>query len=245
MRVVEDGHDACDAVGGAVPQRREAHREHPDGHAGQHRPEERRERIDPYGCVVTGRLPDHIPGPGSLRLRRWVRTDAERLGRAVAESDEHLRPWMSWIAHEPLPLKERQALIDGWEQEWLAGGDVVMGIFSEGRVAGGCGLHRRIGPGGLEIGYWTHRAFLRRGIATSAARLLTDAAFVCSKITRVEIHQDQANLASGAVPRHLGFRLVREVSDEAEAPGETGISYEWRITREEWHRLRAQPPADA
>jgi hypothetical protein len=38
-------------------------------------------------------------------------------------------------------------------------------------------LRRRIGPGGVEIGYWTARRFLRQRIATTAAGLLTEAAF--------------------------------------------------------------------
>lgn len=194
-----------------------------------------------YGRAVTGRLPEKIAGSDSLTLSRWIQEDAEKLGRAVAESVEHLRPWMAWVTREPLPLQERRALINGWEEEWLAGGDVVMGTFIDGEVAGGCGLHRRIGPGGLEIGDWTAKSFLRKGTATTAARLLTDAAFACSEITRVEIHHDQANRPSAGVPRHLGFELVREVHDEVEAPGETGVSCEWQITREDWHRRQNAP----
>jgi ribosomal-protein-serine acetyltransferase len=133
-------------------------------------------------------------------------------------------------------------LIDSWDQEWLAGGDVVMGVFVDGAVAGGCGLHRRIGPGGLEIGYWTARRFLRQGIATNAAGLLTDTAFSDPAITRVEIHHDQANQASAGVPRKLGWRLVREGVDEIQAPGESGISCEWQITRQQWQALRGGRP---
>jgi ribosomal-protein-serine acetyltransferase len=191
---------------------------------------------------VSGRLPGHIVGPDGLTLRRWARDDAAQLGEAVADSLEHLRPWMAWIAHEPLSVTERQTLIDSWHPEWLAGGDVVMGVFVDGAVAGGCGLHRRIGPGGLEIGYWTARRFLRQGIATTAAGLLTDAAFSDPAVTRVEIHHDQANQASAGVPRKLGWRLARKVVDEIQAPGESGISWEWQITRPEWQLLRRGRP---
>jgi RimJ/RimL family protein N-acetyltransferase len=111
-----------------------------------------------------------------------------------------------------------------------------MGVFADGTVAGGCGLHHRIGPGGIEIGYWTHPSFLRQGIATNTARLLTATAFEQPDITRVEIHHDQANTASAAIPRNLGFRLVREVPDQIEAAGETGISCEWQITLGQWRR---------
>lgn len=191
---------------------------------------------------MSGRLPEHIVGSDALTLRRWARDDAVQLSEAVTESIEHLRPWMSWIAHEPLSVTDRRALIDSWHQEWLAGGDVVMGVFVDGAVAGGCGLHRRIGPGGLEIGYWTARRCLRQGIATRAAGLLTDAAFADAAITRVEIHHDQANQASAGVPHKLGFGLVRTVVDQIQAPGESGVSCEWQITRQQWPRPRGGRP---
>jgi RimJ/RimL family protein N-acetyltransferase len=193
---------------------------------------------------VAGRLPELIVGPGGLVVRRWLRDDAAILGEAVTESIAHLRPWMSWAADEPLSVDTRRALIGEWERDWLAGGDVLMGVFVDGSVAGGCGLHHRIGPGGLEIGYWTRSSFLRTGVATSAARLLTDAAFARAGVTHVEIHHDKANAASAGVPRKLGFRLVREVRDTPEAPAERGLSCEWRLTREAWDRLHAQPPPD-
>ena len=66
------------------------------------------------------------------------------------------------------------------------------------RVVGGSGLHRRIGPDGLEIGSWVRRDFVRRGIASSAAAWLTDLAFARPDIDRVEIHRDRANVASDA-----------------------------------------------
>jgi ribosomal-protein-serine acetyltransferase len=191
---------------------------------------------------VSGRLPEHIVGPDALILRRWAPDDAAQLAEAVADSVEHLRPWLPWVAHEPLSVAERRALIHSWEQEWLAGGDVVLGVFVDGAVAGGCGLHRRIGPGGLEIGYWTARRFLRQGIATTAAGLLTDAAFSDPAITRVEIHHDQANQASAGVPCKLRFRLARKVVDEIQAPGESGVSCEWQITREKWPALQGGRP---
>ncbi len=182
------------------------------------------------------RLPERLEDSGGLVLRRWVPADAEALGRAVAESADHLRPWMAWIAEEPMRVAGRRARIIEWENAWRTGGDVLLGVFCDGLIAGGCGLHRRLGPAGLEIGYWIHPAFLRRGLATRAARLLTDAAFAVPGIDRVEIHHDKANLASAGVPRKLGFRWLGEGPDpdEPHAPAEIGLECRWGMDRDAW-----------
>ena len=53
---------------------------------------------------------------------------------------------------------------------WTSGSGYEYGIFlPDGALVGGCGLHRRIGPSALEIGYWVHVAHTRRGIATASA----------------------------------------------------------------------------
>ena len=193
-----------------------------------------------YGVVVSRAdyvLPERIEGDGVL-LRRWCIADAEALGRAVTESELYLRPWMGWMAQEPQTVEQRRAMLAEREREWLAGGDVMLGIFVADAVAGSCGLHRRRGPSALEIGYWLHPSFLGRGLATTVARLLTDAAFSLPDITHVEIHTDKANAASAGVPRRLGFRFVGETPDEREAPAQVGIDCAWRMERAAWERRR-------
>lgn len=79
----------------------------------------------------------------------------------------------------------------------------------------------------MEIGYWVHSALLWRGIASEAARLLTNAALHIPGITSVEIHCDEANIPSQSVARSLGFRLERTEADTMDAPGEVGRSMIW------------------
>jgi RimJ/RimL family protein N-acetyltransferase len=179
------------------------------------------------------RLPERIEGDG-LVLRRWRVADAELQHAAVVESLEHLRPWMPWVADEPQPLGRRREMLAGWEREWEEGGDVYLAVVVDERIAGSTGLHHRRGPGALEIGYWIHPAFARRGLATTVTRLLTDAAFAVDGIERVEIHHDKANVASAGVPRRLGFTLTAETPDPPSAPGEAGIRCTWSMTREQW-----------
>jgi RimJ/RimL family protein N-acetyltransferase len=179
---------------------------------------------------VVAVLPDRAAGDG-LVLRCYEPDDAAALVAAVTESLEHLRPWMPWIAHEPQSIEQRRAVISQWARERAAGGDAVYGIWCEDALVGGTGLHRRIGPDGLEIGYWVHVAWVGRGIATRAARLLTEVALGLPGIDRVEIHHDRANVASAGVPRRLGYAFVGTQERAPQAPAETGTVCVWRIER--------------
>jgi ribosomal-protein-serine acetyltransferase len=183
--------------------------------------------------------PERIELPGGLILRRWRQADAEALNLAIAQSLDHLRPWMPWASLAT--LDERRVTLARWEDEWEHGGDLTWGLFSGAAVAGAFGLHRRIGPRGLEVGYWVHAARTRRGHATAGAAALTSVALAVPEIEVVEIHHDRANTASEGVPRRLGFALVGEYPKRsARAPAESGIFLVWRMTREGW-----RPPATA
>ena len=168
---------------------------------------------------------------GDLVIRRYRVSDAAALHDAVIESLEHLRPFMAWIAEEPVTVAERERLIERWNVGWEEGTDFVYGVFLADVIVGGFGMHRRIGPGGIEIGYWVRARYTGRGYATAVADVLTDAAFTVEDITHVEIHHDKANIASRRVPEKLGYELVCEVDEGVTAPATTGISCHWRMSR--------------
>jgi len=183
--------------------------------------------------------PERIDLGGGLVLRRCHTADAEALYLAIVESREHLWPWTPWVTRAS--LEEERAVLVRWEEQWDAGGELQYGLFVGPLAVGSTALIPRIGPGGLEIGYWVHAAHTRRGYATSAAAALTSVAFTLPGIEMVEIHHDRANLASEGVPRKLGFVLVGEhprPSSSPPAPADSGISRTWRMTRDRW-----RPPA--
>lgn len=186
---------------------------------------------------VPTQLPDYFEGPGGLVLRRWRESDIPALDAAVDWSREHLSPWMPWAGQQLTP-DERKAQLTSWDEQWRAGGDAFLGVFLDNAVAGGCGLHRRVAPDGLELGYWIHVDHIRRGLGTTVARLLIDGAFAITGTTHVEIHHDKANVASGAIPRRLGFELVAEEARERTAPGEVGIECRWRLRRKDWKKAQ-------
>ncbi len=178
-------------------------------------------------------LPGRIETP-RLVLRVWEVLDVGALADAVTANLDHLRPYMSWIDQEPMADDARAALILSWQDQLAEGGEAVYGMFAAGEVVGGCGLIPRIGPGGLEIGYWVHRAHTRKGYAAEAARALTTAALAHPGIGRVEIRHDRSNVASSGVPAKLGYRRDGTRDRPPVAPAETGVQWVWYTDHSLW-----------
>lgn len=168
-------------------------------------------------------------GSGEVTLRRWREQDVAELHRVVQESMAHLSPWMPWVANG-YPPEAATAFVATAADEWAAGTAFNYAIFVSGRLAGAASLMARIGPGGLELGYWLHPEHVGRGVATRAASLLVTEAFrVGTK--RVEIVTDVANTRSAAIPQRLGFVIVdRRPPQEPVTSGEDGLDVVWRLT---------------
>ena len=152
---------------------------------------------------------------------------------AVAASFPELHRWMPWAATMPTAaemstvLRAGEAAFDA-DREWSY---VLVEPDSE-EVVGSAGLHRRSGPGTIEIGYWVRSDRTGRGYATTAAGALTDAAFTwIDHVEQVEIRMDRANRASAAVPPKLGFRLLGSESRELLAPAHSGGGLVWVLDR--------------
>jgi RimJ/RimL family protein N-acetyltransferase len=164
-----------------------------------------------------------------LVLRRERRGDEVVVAQAVAANLEHLRPWMPWAVPEAATVQAQRERVINVEQWWDEGSlyNFLLLDEPEQSLLGVFGLHRRIGPGGLELGYWLDRRATGHGYATAAAQALTDAALRLDDVSRVEIHCDEANERSQRVPNRLGYRLDRIEADTIEAPAEVGRSMIW------------------
>jgi RimJ/RimL family protein N-acetyltransferase len=174
--------------------------------------------MKPVPLEKTGAPPELVEA-GLLILRRVRAADTGALAAAVGASLDHLRPWMAWAVPEAADPRTQRVRVIEADEMWAAGTDYVYSVITadEGVLVGAIGMHRRIGDGGIEIGYWTAAQQTRRGFATAAAEALT----------WVEIHCDEANIASNAIPRKLGYRLDRIDDHEPEAPGERGRRLIW------------------
>ena len=173
--------------------------------------------------------PDEVIEHGPVTLRRYREDDLEALLGAVTESLDHLRPWMPWAA---CYTRESAAqYLDGSIRSWADGTEYNYAILTGGALAGGIGLMARIGPGGLEIGYWVHRAYTRRGLATAASAALVEQAFRLPGVDRVEIVHDELNVPSGKIPRKLGFTEIGRRPLDPPSPGGSSVGIVWRLLK--------------
>ena len=173
--------------------------------------------------------PDAVLRKGPVTLRRYREDDVDAVFQAVTESLDHLRPWMPWAAN--YTRDSAAGFLAKSATDWADGSEYNYAIRTGGALAGGCSLMGRIGPGGLEIGYWGHRDWTRRGLATAASAALVEQAFRLPGVDRVEIIHDELNVASAGVPRKLGFTEVGRQPLGEHPPGGTGIGVVWRLTR--------------
>ncbi|GJM38019.1 MAG: acetyltransferase [Acidimicrobiales bacterium] len=156
---------------------------------------------------------------------------------AVETSHAELRQFMNWAQGDTPQAREVTLdVLATWQVFWRERREFnyVMTDPVTGEVIGGCGLMTRQGPGRLEVGYWVRSDRAAAGIATAAARLLTDAAFGLRDIEAVVIHHDAANVASGRVAEKLGFTEAVRREVDITSVGEVGVEVVWEIRREAW-----------
>ncbi|WP_228974461.1 GNAT family N-acetyltransferase [Streptomyces sp. DH12] len=177
-------------------------------------------------------LPRTVIELGDLTLRAFDgEADLPELFRVIEESLEHLRPWMPWVrehsrARTARFLAERAAC-------WASGEEHTYAVVLDGALVGAATLLRHGTPDDTrEVGYWLHPAATGRGVATRAARALTEQALRLPGVDHVEIVHAPANTASGAVPFRLGFTEQPRRPEESLAPGETGEVRVWRLSRD-------------
>lgn len=175
--------------------------------------------------------PERLELPRAV-LARLRESHADLMAQAVLASLDHLKPWMPWASVEAgSPAAQRDRCL-AMQESWASGSDYTYALLTDesGPVIGSFGLHRRVGPGAIELGYWVHVDYVGQGYATEAAHALIEAGLALDDVSRVEIHTDQANVKSAAIPQRLGFRLDRVSEREPEAPAECGRIQIWVTT---------------
>jgi RimJ/RimL family protein N-acetyltransferase len=167
-------------------------------------------------------VPEQLTLDDGYVIRRYHEDDMPAVVAVVNANLEHLAPWLPW-AQEPMTLDAQLTFFTDADKQWDEGTNFVYGIFDpSGLIVGGTGFHVRNGPGVLEIGYWLARDAQGKGLMTRVVDTLTTSAANVDDVIRVEIHCDAGNVRSAAIPKRLGYTMVRVEDREVTAPAETG-----------------------
>ena len=170
-----------------------------------------------------------------LALRAWTVDDTPLLKATIDRNIDHLMPWIPWAPEHPKSLDELFVDVERFIREFNAGFTWIYGVFrrADNALLGGIGLHPRIGPGGVEIGYWLDRDATGNGYVTEAAQALVELSFAHQSVTHVEIRCSPSNVPSAAVPARIGFRHVYTLKPQSgrDPTVELQESMVWRRTR--------------
>jgi RimJ/RimL family protein N-acetyltransferase len=171
-----------------------------------------------------------------LIVRSYQPSDVQLFADSIAESLEHLKPWMPWAHEEPRQPDEYNKTLLRFRGLFDLNRDYVYGIFNsdETKLVGGTGLHTRLSENELEIGYWIHKDFINQWLVTESTAALIKVAFEIIHIHRLEIHCDPENLASAAVPRKLGFTHEGILRAKTPFLGRWSDSMIWGLLEDEY-----------
>lgn len=147
-----------------------------------------------------------------LRLRFWRRSEAEETFKVVWRHRERLGRFLPWVAatkgpEASLEFIERieRTSAEGTEYAWSIRARTETG--ERGRLLGSIGIHSiKREAGRCEIGYWI--AEEGQGFVTEAVRRL-EAELARIGFTEARIHCSAENHRSAAVPRRLGYELIK------------------------------------
>ncbi len=180
--------------------------------------------------------PERIELPGGRALVRCSVDRTAAAVQAINESLDHLSPWMAWALEQATEAKVGAFFAvseELWDQGRDFGYSIVEGPEGADLMVGGGGLHARLGPDALEIGYWVHVDRIGQGIATDVTRALTSAAFSIEGVERVRIQCEVDNARSARVPEKLGYVLI-ETTVPHDGPCTGRSTQRWLMERARW-----------
>ena len=160
-----------------------------------------------------------LRGPHVL-VRPYREADAEALHAAIAESRDHVRPWLPF-ADQHQTVDETRDWIVRTMASWLLRESMECSLWeaATGRYLGGLGFHpHNWAVGYFETGYWLRASAEGHGYIAEAVKLVGDYAFTALGARRLEIRCDARNRRSAAVAERLGFTREATLRNHLRAP---------------------------
>jgi ribosomal-protein-serine acetyltransferase len=160
-------------------------------------------------CLFPGKIPAmvSITVNDDLLLRTYEEGDAQALFQVIDQSRQHLHPWMEWVdktTKQEHSLEYIQcALHEQKRQEAL-----VLGIFYNGKIIGGVGMHSwNMSTKRAQVGYWISKDYEGKKIMSVCLTTFITYLFEKVGLNKVEIRFVPANKRSAGVAARLGCKV--------------------------------------
>jgi ribosomal-protein-serine acetyltransferase len=177
-------------------------------------------------------------------LRGYLPGDGEKFANAIANSYDHLSPFMPTVflkqSVEECETRVRQAHASYLKQEGF-----TLGIFApdESELYGHCGYYLREGPlafGNAEIGMWIRASQAGKGLGTNVLKALIQWGFTEWQWTRLGWKCAVENLPSRRTAERAGLTLeatLRQYLPNFRDEGKSDTHY-YSIVKSEWEKAR-------
>jgi ribosomal-protein-serine acetyltransferase len=169
-----------------------------------------------------------------VELRILEERHAEALHAAAERNRASLREWLFW-ADLDQTVDDTRAFIRAGLEQYANNEGFHAGIWVDGRLAGGIGVHKIDWRNRqTSIGYWLDASCRGRGIVTRACRVLISHLFDELGLNRLEIRCAVGNTKSLAIPERLGFTregVIRQGEWVGDRPMDLAV---YGLLRSEW-----------
>lgn len=175
-----------------------------------------------------------------LVIRALEPKDAFLIKETIDESLQHLSRWLGWAKNEPEDIEKKIQRMRHSRASFDLDKNYIYGIFlsDESKLIGNIALKLTVGEDAREIGYWIHVDYLNQGYATEAAAALVKVVFETNQAERIEIHCDDENSISSAIPRRLAFHkeaIIRR--NETNEKGNRKKNQIWILFKEDYQHI--------
>lgn len=142
-----------------------------------------------------------------LLLRAYEESDVPIFYQTISNERAYLRPWISWIDRVQTKIDAFDLIQQGHQQirEQQA---LPLGIFDNGQLIGGIGMHgwnHELNK--AKIGYWLREAEQGNGVMTESSTTFIDYLFNTVQLHKIELEYFPENLKSGKLAKRLGFSI--------------------------------------
>jgi ribosomal-protein-serine acetyltransferase len=164
-----------------------------------------------------------------LDFRPLTRLDAKEHMDACREGKNYLGNFLGWGNQAPSWDFKDHVI---WLEDFITSPQPHKSyvLYLQKRLVGFASFGHGIDDYGVQVCYWVRKKYAGQGLGTVLTEMMIHNAFFVHRMHYVDLHIDQNNLGSLAIPKKLNFNLVDEYTEEnPEGVQQSGNMQVWSL----------------